>query len=136
MELSLADHTVIRPLGVVEGLRIHIGRFAYITDFVVINTDNESPPSLILGRPFLSQSMTEIDVYNGKLTLSDERGLYKQTFYMYGEPPDDELRKEAMNTRKRTTSSQPRSKVKRKKEGTSQDSNPLPTIMETMKEAM
>jgi hypothetical protein len=90
MKLQLANHTTIQPMGIVEDLLMNVGMFSFNLDFVVVDT-KEDEGSIILGRPFLAQSRTKINVDKGKLTLKGEWGKKKEVFYMYKDKPKDML---------------------------------------------
>jgi Aspartyl protease len=67
ISLQLADRSVKYPVGQVEDLPLQVGKFYIPIDFVVIEMDEDSDTPLILGRPFLNTSGTQLDVRGGKL---------------------------------------------------------------------
>nr|GEZ54975.1 reverse transcriptase domain-containing protein [Tanacetum cinerariifolium] len=69
MTLELADLLISRPIGVAEDVFIKIGKFHFLTDFVVVDFDADPRVPLILGRSFLKTERALIDVYAGELTL-------------------------------------------------------------------
>ncbi|GKB30479.1 reverse transcriptase domain-containing protein [Tanacetum coccineum] len=70
MTLELADRSISRPIGVAEDVFIKVGKFHFLTDFVVVDFDADHRVPLILGRSFLKTERALIDVYAGELTLS------------------------------------------------------------------
>nr|GEV89028.1 DNA-directed DNA polymerase [Tanacetum cinerariifolium] len=83
MTLELADRSITRPKGVSEDVFIKVGKFHFLTDFVVVDfeadprvplilvVDFEADPRvpLILGRSFLRTGRALIDVYREEITL-------------------------------------------------------------------
>ena len=72
--LSLADRSIKIPKGTVEDVLIHVDKFYYPVDFVVLDTEptvegtNYVP--IILGRPFLATSNAIINGRNGVMQLT------------------------------------------------------------------
>ena len=72
--LSLADHSIKIPKGIVEDVLVKVDKFYYLVDFVVLDTEpiaigpNHVP--IILGRPFLSTSNATINCRNGVMQLT------------------------------------------------------------------
>nr|GEW40761.1 reverse transcriptase domain-containing protein [Tanacetum cinerariifolium] len=69
MTIELTDHSISRPVGVVEDVFIKVGTFHFPTDFVVIDFDADPRVPLILERSFLKTVRDLIDVFDGELTL-------------------------------------------------------------------
>ncbi|GKC33443.1 reverse transcriptase domain-containing protein [Tanacetum coccineum] len=69
MTLELADRSVAHPKGVAEDIFVKVGKFYFLTDFVVVDYDVDPQVPLILGRPFLRTTRALIDVYSEELTL-------------------------------------------------------------------
>nr|GFD50608.1 reverse transcriptase domain-containing protein [Tanacetum cinerariifolium] len=69
MVLELADRTISKPTGVAENVFVKVGKFYFLTDFVVLDFIADPRVPLILGRPFLSTTHALIDVYEGKIIL-------------------------------------------------------------------
>ncbi|GJU00682.1 reverse transcriptase domain-containing protein [Tanacetum coccineum] len=67
MLCEMADVSKKEPLGIVENVLVKIGKFLFLSDFVII--DNTPSETKILGRPFLATIHVEIDVYAGKISL-------------------------------------------------------------------
>ena len=76
MNIKLADKSATVPRGILEDVQLTVGKYTFLTDFVVI--DAHSNMSLILGRPFLNTAKAIIDISNGTITL--RVGLESATF--------------------------------------------------------
>nr|GFC15570.1 hypothetical protein [Tanacetum cinerariifolium] len=63
MVLELADRTIFKPTGVAENVFVKVGKFYFLTDFVILDFVAAPRVPLILGRPFLSTTHALIDVY-------------------------------------------------------------------------
>nr|GFA07624.1 reverse transcriptase domain-containing protein [Tanacetum cinerariifolium] len=79
MILELADRSMTRPAGIAEDVFVKVGKFHFLTDFVVIDYVVDPRVPLIHGRPFLRTGRALIDVYGKELTLSidDEAITFK-----------------------------------------------------------
>ncbi|GJZ92997.1 reverse transcriptase domain-containing protein, partial [Tanacetum coccineum] len=67
MLCEMADMSKKAPLGIVENILVNIGKFLFLSDFVIIgNTPSETT---IMGRPFLATIRAEIDVFARKISL-------------------------------------------------------------------
>nr|GEW59305.1 reverse transcriptase domain-containing protein [Tanacetum cinerariifolium] len=69
MTLKLADRSITRPKGVAEDIFIKVGKFHFLTDFVVVDFEADPRVPLILGRSFLRTGRALIDVYGKEITL-------------------------------------------------------------------
>nr|GEU45184.1 DNA-directed DNA polymerase [Tanacetum cinerariifolium] len=69
MPLELADRSITRPKGVAEDVFIKVGKFHFLTDFVVVDFEADPIVPLILGRSFLRTGRALIDVYGEEITL-------------------------------------------------------------------
>nr|GEW17009.1 reverse transcriptase domain-containing protein [Tanacetum cinerariifolium] len=69
MTLELADRSVTHPKGVVEDVFVKVGKFYFLTDFVVVDFEADPRVPLILGRSFLRTGRVLIDVYREEITL-------------------------------------------------------------------
>nr|GEU91098.1 reverse transcriptase domain-containing protein [Tanacetum cinerariifolium] len=67
--LELADRSITRPKGVDEDVFIKVGKFHFLTDFVVVDFEADPRVPLILGRSFLRTGRALIDVYGEEITL-------------------------------------------------------------------
>nr|GEZ35478.1 reverse transcriptase domain-containing protein [Tanacetum cinerariifolium] len=69
MPLELADRSITRPKGVAEYVFVKVGKFHFLTDFVVVDFEADPRVPLILGRSFLRTGRALIDVYGKEITL-------------------------------------------------------------------
>ncbi|GKD44954.1 reverse transcriptase domain-containing protein [Tanacetum coccineum] len=69
MILELADRSTTRPAGIAESIIVNVGKFQFLTDFVVVDYVVDPRVPLILGRPFLRTGHALIDVYGEEITL-------------------------------------------------------------------
>ena len=58
------------PLGVLENVPVQVGQFLILTDFMVLDIDEDPEVPIFLGRPFLATAGAIIDVIRGTLQLS------------------------------------------------------------------
>nr|GEV16896.1 DNA-directed DNA polymerase [Tanacetum cinerariifolium] len=79
MILELGDRSTTRPAGIAEDVFVKVGKFYFLTDFVVVDYVANPRVPLILGRPFLRTERALIDVYGEELTLrvDDEAITFK-----------------------------------------------------------
>nr|GEW59104.1 hypothetical protein [Tanacetum cinerariifolium] len=83
-ELSFADSLLhmpkkTRPAGIAEDVFVKVGKFYFLTDFIVVDYVVDPRVPLIIGRPFLRTEHALIDVYGEELTLrvDDEAITFK-----------------------------------------------------------
>nr|GEV69528.1 DNA-directed DNA polymerase [Tanacetum cinerariifolium] len=69
MTLELADRSITHPKGVAEDVFVKVGKFHFLTDFVVVDFEADPRVPLILGRSFLRIGRALIDVYGEEITL-------------------------------------------------------------------
>nr|GFA98924.1 reverse transcriptase domain-containing protein [Tanacetum cinerariifolium] len=69
MTLELADRSITRPEGVAKDVFVKVGKFYFLTDFVVMDFEADPRVPLILGRSFLRTGRALIDVYEEEITL-------------------------------------------------------------------
>nr|GEV33489.1 reverse transcriptase domain-containing protein [Tanacetum cinerariifolium] len=67
--LELANRSTTRPAGIAEDVFVKVGKFHFLTDFVVVDYVVDPRVPLILGRPFLRTGRAFIDVYGEELTI-------------------------------------------------------------------
>nr|GEY88275.1 DNA-directed DNA polymerase [Tanacetum cinerariifolium] len=79
MILELANRSTTRPAGIAEDIFVKVGKFHFLTDFVVVDYVVDPRVPLILRRPFLRTGRALIDVYGEELTLrvDDEAITFK-----------------------------------------------------------
>ena len=64
----MADRSCKTPLGIVEDVKVKVGKFTFPVDFVIMQIEDKDAP-IILGRPFLATGNTLINVQEGKLSF-------------------------------------------------------------------
>ncbi|GKB17525.1 reverse transcriptase domain-containing protein [Tanacetum coccineum] len=69
MTLELADRSITKPIGIAKDVRVMVGKFQFLADFVVVDFEPDPRVPLILRRCFLKTSRALIDVYEGEITL-------------------------------------------------------------------
>nr|GEX07935.1 hypothetical protein [Tanacetum cinerariifolium] len=69
MTLELADRSITCPKGVAEDVFVQVGKFHFLTDFVVVDFEADPRVPLILGRSFLRTGRALIDVYGEEKTI-------------------------------------------------------------------
>nr|GEV08569.1 reverse transcriptase domain-containing protein [Tanacetum cinerariifolium] len=69
MTLELADRSITRPKGVAEVVFVKVGKFHFLTYFVVVDFEADPRVPFILGRSFLRTDRALIDVYGEEITL-------------------------------------------------------------------
>nr|GEY48679.1 reverse transcriptase domain-containing protein [Tanacetum cinerariifolium] len=69
--LELVDRSITRPKGVSEDVFVKVGKFYFLTDFVVVDFKADPRVPLILGRSFLRTDRALIDVYGEEITLRE-----------------------------------------------------------------
>ncbi|GKE46691.1 reverse transcriptase domain-containing protein [Tanacetum coccineum] len=53
MSVRLADRLFQYPIGIAKNMLVEVGKFTFLVDFVILEMEEDSKVSLILGRPFL-----------------------------------------------------------------------------------
>ena len=69
ISLQLADRSIKYPIGILEDVLLQVGKFFIPCDFMVVEMEEDSRISIMLGRPFLATAGAIIDVKNDKLSL-------------------------------------------------------------------
>ncbi|KAF5449223.1 hypothetical protein F2P56_029694 [Juglans regia] len=93
IKLQLADRLVKVPRGIVENVLIHVDKFYYPVDFVVLDmqqlatTIYQAP--VILGRPFVTTSNALINCRSGVLKLTFENMTLKMNVFNTCKMPGD-----------------------------------------------
>ncbi|XP_075079804.1 uncharacterized protein LOC142165067 [Nicotiana tabacum] len=77
--LQLANRTVKRPSGIMDDVLVHVGKFVFPIDFVILDCRVDEEIPIILGRSFLATGRALIDCETGELNmrLSDEEITFK-----------------------------------------------------------
>ena len=69
ISLQLTDRSIKYPLGVIEDVLVKLNKFYFPADFIILDMEEDSNVSLILGRPFLTTRRTLIDVKKENLSF-------------------------------------------------------------------
>ncbi|GAU34018.1 hypothetical protein TSUD_393640 [Trifolium subterraneum] len=79
MQLYLADRSITYPYGILQNVLVRCAEFVFPTDFVILDMEEDSEVSLLLGRPFLATGRTLIYVEKGELMiqLDDEQVCFQ-----------------------------------------------------------
>nr|GEX09480.1 reverse transcriptase domain-containing protein [Tanacetum cinerariifolium] len=80
MTLELADRTQSKPVGIAKDVKVKVGMFHFLADFVVVDFEPDPRVPLILGQCFLKTSLALIDVHKAnydqmmanKIDVTDE----------------------------------------------------------------
>jgi hypothetical protein len=85
--LELADHSIIKPEGVIEDLIISFESWNYPADFVVLQPKTKlGGHPLILGRPWLATIDAFISCRSGSITISNGYETKQLTLYPHATP--------------------------------------------------
>nr|GEV41917.1 reverse transcriptase domain-containing protein [Tanacetum cinerariifolium] len=71
MTLELANRAICTPAGIARDVFIPIGKFTFLTDFVIVDYESDLRVPLILGGPFLRTTRALIDVHGEEMILCD-----------------------------------------------------------------
>ncbi|GJV68315.1 reverse transcriptase domain-containing protein [Tanacetum coccineum] len=69
ISVRLADRAFQYPVGIAENMLVEVGKFTFPADFVILEMEEDSKVSLILGRPFLHTPDAVIRVKQKQLNL-------------------------------------------------------------------
>ncbi|GJV40694.1 reverse transcriptase domain-containing protein [Tanacetum coccineum] len=69
MSIRLADRSFQYPVGIAKNMLVKVGKFTFPIDFVILEMEEDSKVSLILGRPFLHTANAVIRVKQKQLNL-------------------------------------------------------------------
>ncbi|XP_070056537.1 uncharacterized protein [Nicotiana tomentosiformis] len=74
----MADRTMKRPLGIIDGVLVRVNKFILPADFVILDCEVDYEVPIILGRPFLATGNALVDVEVGELTfrVGDEKVVF------------------------------------------------------------
>ncbi|GJU57115.1 zinc finger, CCHC-type containing protein [Tanacetum coccineum] len=79
IRLSLASHSYIYPLGIVEDVLVDVAGYVYHVDFVILGIREDEKRPFILGTPFLTTAKAMIKFDKG--TISLRSGKSKISFH-------------------------------------------------------
>ncbi|GKB17207.1 reverse transcriptase domain-containing protein [Tanacetum coccineum] len=68
-KIPLADRSFQYPVGIAKNMLVEVGKFTFPVDFVILEMEEDSKVSLILGRPFLHTVDSVIRVKQKQLNL-------------------------------------------------------------------
>nr|GFA46338.1 hypothetical protein [Tanacetum cinerariifolium] len=71
MTLELANRAICTPPGIARDVFVLVGKFTFLADFVIVDYECDPRVPLILGRPFLRNTRTLIDVHGEEMILCD-----------------------------------------------------------------
>ncbi|GJZ20087.1 reverse transcriptase domain-containing protein [Tanacetum coccineum] len=69
MSVRLADRSIQYPVGIAKNVLVEVGKFTFLADFVILEMEEDSKVSLILGRPILHTADAVIRVKQKQLNL-------------------------------------------------------------------
>ncbi|GKD24433.1 MAK10-like protein, partial [Tanacetum coccineum] len=69
IRLSLAGHSYIYPLGIVEDVLVEVAKHVFPVDFVILDIKENEKRPFILGTPFLTTAKATIKFDTGTITL-------------------------------------------------------------------
>jgi len=69
---------VKRPSGILDDVLVHVGKFVFPADFVILECRVDEEIPIILGKPFLATGRALIDCETGelKMRLNDEEIMF------------------------------------------------------------
>jgi len=73
MALQLVDQSIKCTYGVIEDVHVHVDKFTFLMDFVILYIEEDTKVPLILGRPFMKAAKVIIYVDNDKLKIRDQK---------------------------------------------------------------
>ena len=59
---QLADRSLKHPRGIIEDVLVKVDKFIFLTDFIVLDMEEDKEIPIILGMPFLATGKALIDV--------------------------------------------------------------------------
>ncbi|GJS35281.1 reverse transcriptase domain-containing protein, partial [Tanacetum coccineum] len=71
MTFELANREIYTPVRIARDVFIPVGKFIFLTDFVIVDYESDPRVPLILGRPFLRTARALIDVHGEEMILRD-----------------------------------------------------------------
>ncbi|XP_070003421.1 uncharacterized protein [Nicotiana sylvestris] len=67
----MADRTMNKPLGIIDGVLVRVDKFILPADFVILDCEVDNKVPIIFGRPFLAMGKALVDMEAGELTFRD-----------------------------------------------------------------
>ena len=65
--LQLVDRSLTHPPGIIEDVLVKVDKFIFLTDFIVLDKEEDKEVPIILGMPFSDTTQALIDVRKGEL---------------------------------------------------------------------
>ena len=85
--LELADHTMVKPAGVLDDIMVLVASQEYPVDFMVIELKDPSKGHpIILGRPWLATANAFIRCRDGEMTISNGLSTKRLILYSPAQP--------------------------------------------------
>ncbi|EXB65592.1 hypothetical protein L484_025858 [Morus notabilis] len=81
MLLQMADHSIKYSWGILEDVLLKVDKLIFLTNFIVLDMEEEQDIPLLIGRPFLATGNVVINVLKGELSLEVENE--KVTFNVF-----------------------------------------------------
>ncbi|GKD28199.1 RNA-directed DNA polymerase, eukaryota, reverse transcriptase zinc-binding domain protein, partial [Tanacetum coccineum] len=75
--VEMADKTRCVPQGIIENVLVKIDKFSFTFDFVIIDTKESNNKTIVLGRPFLANIHSEINVATREVSLGIMEDMVK-----------------------------------------------------------
>ncbi|XP_070045466.1 uncharacterized protein [Nicotiana tomentosiformis] len=78
MRVKMVDHTMKRPLGIIDDVLVRVDKFILPENFVILDCEVDYEVPIILGRTFLPTGKALVDVEAGELTfrVGDEKVVF------------------------------------------------------------
>nr|GEZ32951.1 reverse transcriptase domain-containing protein [Tanacetum cinerariifolium] len=71
MTLELTNRAIFTPVGIERDVFVPVGKFTFPADFVIVDYESDPRVPFILGRPFLRNARSLIDVHGEEMILRD-----------------------------------------------------------------
>ncbi|XP_070015485.1 uncharacterized protein [Nicotiana sylvestris] len=79
MRLQMADHSIKRPVGIIDDVLVKVGKFYLPADFVILDCAVDKEIPIILGRPFLAtgRALMDSELNEIKFHVNDEEVTFQ-----------------------------------------------------------
>nr|GEZ51789.1 reverse transcriptase domain-containing protein [Tanacetum cinerariifolium] len=71
MTFELTNRAICTPVGIERDVFVSVGKFTFPADFVIVDYESDPRVPLIMGRPFLRNARSLIDVHGEEMILRD-----------------------------------------------------------------
>jgi hypothetical protein len=68
--LQMVDKTTKKHVGMIEDVLLRIDKYVIPIDFMILDMPHDDKLSIIIGRPFLSTAVTNVDCTGGKIVFN------------------------------------------------------------------